>query len=453
MEDIKYLITKNESRKLEFKREIPSSDKIIKTAIAFSNSQGGYLIIGVEDNNKIVGIDEEHILKSEENISNTIYDNCYPSIIPEIYSVKIEKKFLIVCYFYPSSQKPHYIRQKGKMKGCYIRLGSSNRLATQDIIEELERQRRRLSFDRVVNYDVEYKKNIFQQFDVHIINKLNEKPNLLIYKKLNLLKEERDQYFLTNLGIIFSNKRRDFFPLIKIECARFKGKSTKVFLDQASYDEDIISSIENSISFVKRNIKLGATIGEVYRENKWEYPLLALREIIVNAVVHRDYSIIGSDIKIAIFDDMIEVTSPGVLIIDKEKLGLGYSELRNPLLGSLFKKFEIIEQWGTGYEKIRKELEVYPEIRLEVDDDSSFVQIKLIKTKTTQETIQETTQETTKDKIIGLLKENPNYTKQDLMKLLDKADATIKEHLSNLKKEGRLERVGSTKSGYWKVIG
>ncbi len=100
-------------------------------------------------------------------------------------------------------------------------------------------------------------------------------------------------------------------------------------------------------------IKLGATIGEIYRQDKWEYPLLALREIIINAVVHRDYSILGSDIKVAIFDDMIEVTNPGVFMIDKEKLGLGYSELRNQNLGNMFKKFQIIEQWGTGYEKIQ----------------------------------------------------------------------------------------------------
>ncbi len=80
--------------------------------------------------------------------------------------------------------------------------------------------------------------------------------------------------------------------------------------------------------------------------------MLGIREILINAVVHRDYAVQGSDIKVAIFDDMIEITSPGVLIIDKAKIGKGYSELRNPNLGSLFKKLNIIEQWGTGFQKI-----------------------------------------------------------------------------------------------------
>ena len=124
-------------------------------------------------------------------------------------------------------------------------------------------------------------------------------------------------------------------------------------------------------------------------------------------------------------------------------LGEGYSELRNPNLGNLFKKFEIIEQWGTGFKKIKKELVNYPEINLLFDDDSSYTQMKFVKITTTQET--------TRDKIIELLKDNPKYTKRDLMSALGKADSTIKEHLSKLKKEGVLQRIGSTKSGYWKV--
>ncbi|MBL0721516.1 MAG: putative DNA binding domain-containing protein, partial [Sulfurovum sp.] len=280
--DIKKLILQNENRKLEFKEILPTNDKIIKTAIAFSNSQGGDLIIGICDDNTVVGVDEDEIVKLEEIISNSIYDNCMPNITPNIYSVRVEDKTLLVVHFYPSSSKPHYIKSIGKRDGSYVRVGSSNRVATLDILESLERE--------------------------------------------------------------------------------------------------------------KRNIKLGATIGEVYREDRWEYPLLALREVIINAIVHRDYSILGSDIKIAIFDDKIEIISPGTLIIDKEKLGLGYSELRNPNLGNLLKKFEIIEQWGTGYKKIQQQLEEYPEIELDLDDESTFIQIKFIKTseiKTTPQAILE----------------------------------------------------------------
>ena len=462
MNDIIKLIRQKENRQLEFKRELPVNEKIIKTAIAFSNSQGGDLIIGLDDDNQVIGIDEDNIIKYEEIISSTIYDSCYPAIIPEIYSVRSQGKILLIVHFYPSNQKPHYIKSDGKIDGTYVRVGSSNRKATIEIIEELERQKRRIGFDSVVNYDIEYQGNIFKAFDNHIVTRLKQKPSLEVYNKLKLLKLERDKYFLTNLGILFSEMKNDYFPLVKIECARFKGTSTKAFLDQATFDKDIISSIEKSIDFVKRNIKLGATIGEVYRENRWEYPLLAIREAIINAVVHRDYSVIGSDIKIAIFDDMIEITNPGVFLIDKEKIGKGYSELRNVNLGDLFKKFKIIEQWGTGFEKIFKELKEYPEIDFEIDDESSFTQIKFLKKTViervavsgkivTLETAQETAQESTRNLIICLLKENPKYTKNDLMNILKKGDGTIKEHLAKLKKDGILQRKGSTKGGYWEI--
>lgn len=300
MSEIKKLITQGEGRKLEFKESLPSNEKIIKTAVAFSNSQGGKLVIGIGNDKKIVGIDEDFAVEMEENISNVIYDNCVPNIMPEIYTLRKKKKTLLIVNFYPSSQKPHYVKKLGRPKGIYVRVGSTNKLATQDIVQNLERKKGGIIFDNVLNYDIEYKQGMFGEFDEHIVTKLEEKPSLDVYLKLRLVKEDRDKYFLTNLGIWFSNKREEYFPMLKIECARFKGTDAKVFLDQATFDGNIIDSIEKSMDFIKKNIKLGAKIGEVYRKNKWQYPFLALREVIVNAIVHRDYAIMGSDIKIAI---------------------------------------------------------------------------------------------------------------------------------------------------------
>ena len=319
-----------------------------------------------------------------------------------------------------------------------------------------------------------------------------------MYEKLKLIASQRNIYFLTNLGLLFSQHKNSYFPYAKIECARFKGTTTKVFIDQASYDADIIESIEFTMEFIQRNIRLGATIGEIYRENRWEYPLLAIREVLINAVVHRNYAVTGSDIKVAIYDDMVEITSPGVLNIDKQKLGYGYSELRNPHFGLLFKKLKLIEQWGTGFEKIYQSLNDYPQIKLNVDDDSSFVQIQFVKKQKTADTTQETanttqkaaattqetastTQETTnttqenasatqksadttretadtiqeqdniKKLLLKLLKENGSLTRKELATKLNTSENNIKYHLSNLKKQGVIKRQGSTKSGFWIV--
>jgi predicted HTH transcriptional regulator len=274
-------------------------------------------------------------------------------------------------------------------------------------------------------------------------------------KKLLLQNENRKLEFKrelpSNLGIWFSKKRAEYFPLIKIECARFKGTSTKVFLDQATFDGNIIDGIESSIEFIKKNIRLGATIGEVYREDRWEYPLLALREIVINAIVHRDYSVLGSDIKIAIFDDMIEVTNPGYFMLGKEQINTGCSELRNQNLGNLFKKLKIIEQWGTGFEKVQKELVHYPEIELTIDDSRSlFTQVRLEK-KEKDETTPITTPITTREKLLVLIKNNSQITRDELAKKLDISVNTVKEYIIKLKKDGVLERIGDNRNGYWSV--
>ena len=173
MENVRKLIRQKENRKLEFKAILPKKENLIKTAISFSNSFGGSLIIGVDDKNKVVGIDENEIVKLEETISNTIYDNCIPNIMPNIYSARIDSKLLLVVEFYSSSAKPHYIKSLGKLKGTFVRVGSSNRLATMDILERLEREKRNISYDSIIDFGVVYEDGIF---DVDIIEeKLNQK--------------------------------------------------------------------------------------------------------------------------------------------------------------------------------------------------------------------------------------------------------------------------------------
>jgi len=139
----------------------------------------------------------------------------------------------------------------------------------------------------------------------------------------------------------------------KIECARFKGTDKRVFLDQSTIEVPVHAAVEPCMTFIKKNIALGSTIGEIYRKDRWEYPLEAIREALVNAIIHRDYAIFGSDIKVAIYDDMLEITSPGPLpdALPLEELGTGRSEIRNRVLAPIFKDLKQIEAWGSGIKK------------------------------------------------------------------------------------------------------
>jgi len=382
--NIEEIITTPENRRLEFKETLPESNQIAKSAIAFANSGGGKIIIGVQDSpRKVVGIDEDKLFEIEETIGNIIYDSCYPIILPEITFITHEDKNLLVAQIYPGHNKPYYLKSEGKRKGTYIRVGSSNKLADDEIIEELERQRRRISYDSVVLYD--YSENVI---DFEYLRTLFEKHSERNFtgetmSNLGLVSEERGTLYPTVAGILlasFDVKRKEF-PYAKIECARFKGTTPEIFIDQQTIDESLVEAIEKTMAFIKRNIAKSSKIREIYREDRWEYPLETIRELVINAIVHRDYSLLGKDIKVAIYDDMFEITSPGTLpdSITIQNLGTGQSEIRNRVIAPVFKELKLIEQWGTGFKKIHSLLNDYPELELRLAEPGLSFQVQLVK--------------------------------------------------------------------------
>ncbi|BAF70811.1 RNA-binding domain-containing protein [Nitratiruptor sp. SB155-2] len=364
------ILKQPENRRLEFKETLPSKSDLCKSVVSFANDAGGEIYIGIKDTpREIIGVPEEDLLQLEEIISNIIHDSCYPLILPEISFINHNGKYVVKIEIYKGNNPPDYLKSKGKENGTYIRVGSSNRLATKDIIEELEREKQGVSFDSLPLHSKsidELEISLFaKQFEVITGEKLTK----TILKKLNLIILEQNREFPTNALILLSNDeiRNKLFPFAKIECARFKGTVPGDFIDQKSIDEPVSFQAEEAYKFVLRHISQGSTYEGVYRKDRWEYPIIAIREAIRNAVIHRDYSLTGKDIKIAIFDDKIEITSPGKLMptIDFDDMESGQSDIRNKVLAVVFKKLGIVEQWGNGLRLIAKELKKYPEIKFE----------------------------------------------------------------------------------------
>lgn len=190
-----------------------------------------------------------------------------------------------------------------------------------------------------------------------------------VLSKLELVKTEQGRHLPTNGFILLSDDElhHKLFPYAKIECARFKGTVPGNFIDQKTIIGNVALQAEQAYRFVLRHISQGTTDYQgVYRNDRWEYPIIAIREVIRNAVIHRDYALNGKDIKIAIFDDKVEITSPGKLMpsIDYSLMDSGQSDIRNKVLAPVFKKLGIIEQWGNGLRLIADELKTYPEIKL-----------------------------------------------------------------------------------------
>lgn len=368
--DIKEIIQQPEGRRLEFKAELPTNAELSKSIIAFANDAGGEFIVGIQDNpREVVGVDEEKLIAIEETISNIIHDQCAPTILPEIIFYNVDGIYIIRTKIHKGSQPPYYITSKGIEKGTFIRVGSSNRLASKEIIDELERQKRNVSFDSELVFSKSCSELMIQSIKELFLAKAGEELTPQVLSKLELVKTEQGRTLPTNALILLSDDElhQELFPYAKIECALFKGTVPGNFIDQKTITGNVALQAEQAYQFVLRHISQGSTDYQgVYRNDRWEYPIIAIREVIRNAVIHRDYALNGKDIKIAIFDDKIEITSPGKLMpsVDYSLMDSGQSDIRNKILAPVFKKLGIIEQWGNGLRLIADELSKYPEIEL-----------------------------------------------------------------------------------------
>lgn len=377
------IILQPEGRRLEFKEKLPTVSDLCKTIVAFSNDAGGELYIGVKNEpRELVGIPEEDIFQLEEQISNLIYDNCYPIVVPEISVVTVDEVYILKVQIYKGGNVPYYIKNKGKKEGTYIRIGSTNRVASDEIIADLERQKRNISFDSEIVFEQDWNTLNIASFKQLFEEKTEEKLDINALKKLHLIRDFQNNLMPTNALILLSDDvaKNSLFPYAKIECARFKGTSTEVFIDQKTISGSIVKQTEEAYDFVLRHINKGASVTGVYTKSHWEYPIKAIRETIRNAVIHRDYTLSGKDIKIAIYDDLIEITSPGKLLpsVDFNELDARQSDIRNKTIAPVFKKIGIIDQWGNGLKLISNELKNYPDIDFKWFEKGLQFQIQFI---------------------------------------------------------------------------
>ncbi len=300
---IKDIITRPEGRRLEFKEAVPGHAELAKTVIAFANDAGGELYLGVKDApREIVGLSEEELPAIGEQVSNIIFDRCYPSVLPEITFLTEGDKHLIRVKVYRGSMPPYHLKDKGKRDGTYIRVGSTNRLADEEIIAELERRKRNISFDSELVMDKPASELDLRAFTAEYLDKTGERLDAATLRKLELTREVQGVEHPTNALVLFSDDRlrQSMFHFAKVECARFKGTGSEEFIDQKSILSNIATQAEEAYNFVLRHINKGATVEGVYTVSRWEYPVKAVREAIRNAIVHRDYSLTGKDVKVAV---------------------------------------------------------------------------------------------------------------------------------------------------------
>lgn len=246
---------------------------------------------------------------------------------------------------------PYYLKSKGIENGVYIRLGSTNRVADRATVAEIQRLAIHQSFDELPNLQAKQDDIDFLHANEQFGLSANKKFDLNVAKSFNLLVQHQSTYYPSNAAILlFGKERRRFFPDAIIRCGRFSGITKNQIIDQQEIDVALPRAVSEVISFIERNTMSGAEIGRTHRVDVPQYPPIVLREAIINAIVHADYSVKGANIQVAIFSDRLEITNPGALPygLSLEKALSGISQLRNRVIGHVFRELGLIERWGSG---------------------------------------------------------------------------------------------------------
>lgn len=309
--EFKEIIEQSEGYFVEFKERIGTG--LDREMVAFANSSGGKLIIGIADEGRIIGCPLDNSIKSRiQDIAN----NCDPRVSIRLETEKYEKKNLIVISVDESSDKP-----VGCSKGFFLREGPNSQKLTRNEILSLAARTGKFKFDmqtcKTFSYQEEFENTKWRQFlDQAGVTPPKNRKNLLI----NLgFAEERPEYRLTNAGVLFFGKnienhvRHSF-----VTCVLYKGVTKTKILDRKDCKTDLLSNYRNAFRFLQQHLRLEYVIktGGPRKEIP-EIPLEALREALLNAIVHRDYYEEGAGILVEVYDDRVEITNPGRLLFDK----------------------------------------------------------------------------------------------------------------------------------------
>jgi len=352
MNTLRHLIEQGESQTIEFK--ISFQKEVIESVVAFANAKGGRIFIGVQDDAKIVGVDIQQ--ESLQNWINQIKLSSSPSVIPDISVEVIDDKTIVLIDVKEYPMKP--IAYKNRY---YKRIKNSNHLMSLDEIANMHLQTINASWDYYIDDRHDFS-DISQENIDYFIKKVennlgktfNDDP-FTVLKKYELIKEDKLTF---GAYLLFTSNNS---ALTAFQIGRFKDAIT--IIDNIDINTNLFTQIELAITFIKKHLMTEFIItGEPQRIVKYDYPLEAIREIVINMIVHRDYRDSGNSI-VKIFDDRIEFFNPGKLYDDLtiEKLQSGdyASRTRNRAIARAFKEAGIIERYGSGIGRIKSECKLH----------------------------------------------------------------------------------------------
>jgi ATP-dependent DNA helicase RecG len=440
-----------ESNTTEFKREIPRNLQILKTVIAFCNTFGGKIVVGVADDGEVVGVAENELELSMSSLEQSIFDGCSPTIVPRIYIQRIENKAVLVIEVSEGMSKPYYLRTDGIDKGTFIRLNKHTMQAKEDVIQELHWSARGMNYELLPVYQAtmsDLDQNVITQFLQYRKNRGIVRIDDQVLKSYGIIAYDQNKQYPSVLGmLLFGYNPQQYISEAMIICSHFRGLEGREAIAHVDCEGTLFNQYEQAYMFIISRLYKSFTIQGSKRQEELEIPEIAIREALLNLIVHRNYHL-RSPSKIAIYDDRIEFFSPGQVPgqFDVTNLLSGISYLRNPAICKIFREANYIEKLGSGFITIFTSCKTRGLKTPLVIDGGTFVKCVLYRQN-------EITKVDTKDDITQineLFTSRNELTANEIAQLLGISHTTVIRRLNSMIQLGLIVRIGVRKNTRYK---
>jgi len=425
-----------ENETTEFKSEYV--DDIKKTVIAFANTLGGRLYIGIDDDGNVCGVEDTDTVMLR--CSNAIRDSIRPDVTMFV-SYQIEEKNekkVIVVNVQKGTAVPYYLEGKGiRPAGVYIRQGASTVPATESVILKMIRETCGDKYEEMcsIQQDLtfEYCTGEFERAGIPFASENK--------RTLRLISEDSNY---TNLALLLSEQCPHF-----IKAAKFNGTEKITFQTREEFTGSLLKQVNDAYEFISKFNNLRSEFKGLHRIDSYDYPPEAIREVLLNAVVHRDYGF-SANILISIFDDRIEIVSVGGLIkgIGKEEIFIGLSVQRNKNLADVFYRLQLIESYGTGIPKIMRaysKSSIKP--KFEITDNAFKVTLPNISSSESADTNLSIDNEHSADHHIKeYIRNQKSITRSQLQSEFGISQATASRLIKKMTVQGLIKKNGSGKN-------
>jgi len=452
--DLEIILQEGEGQKIEFKESF--SQSLAKDIVAFANALGGRIFIGVDDNGSIKRINITNKLKSQ------IIDfarNCDPPIVVELQTLNN----IVIIDVKEGSDKPYQCKE-----GFFLRQSSNSQKLTRNQIVQFYIDETRIRFDTQINQKFNYLKDfdrrkLKQYLDTIHINTRYKTEDVLI--NLGIAQRRQGRFLFNNAGVLFFAKEPcKFFQSAYLDAVVFKGTERVSVIDRKTFKGGLLENLNSARIYLREHLNMRYEYRNDWKhKNVYELPMDALREAVANALMHRNYFISGANISICIFDDRVEIISPGGLPKPLTMRDLGKkSKRRNEIIADLFSRLDFVEKLGTGISKIRRWMTEYG-LKIPRIEANGFFTITFNRSVITRKSkvsvksvgkvsVKSVGKEERKKTILKKITTNKPFTSAILAKEFGVNEKTIERDIEELKRTGKIRFVGPKRSGRYELL-